>query len=42
MPEIKVKLLRKFQLNDKRKKANVKVKLHRLKVLAVHHSAAHG
>lgn len=43
MPEIKVKLLRKFQLNDKRKKkTNVKVKLHRLKVLAVHHSAAHG
>lgn len=42
MPEIKVKLLRKFQLNDKRKKTNMKVKLHRLKVLAVHHSSAHG
>lgn len=34
MPEIKVKLLRKFQFS------NVKVKLYRLKVLAVHHSAA--
>lgn len=40
MPEIKVKKLRKFQLNDKRK--NVKVKLHRLEVLAVHHSVADG